>query len=121
MRIKHLIILVIVFFFSSCAEKDVELPEGILPEKEFISLMVDVEVMEGVLVYEANIGKKTVGLRDVAFDSILHHYNINDSLFKMNVQYYNQDPKKMSKLFEKVMDSIKNIKESLKNEKNTNS
>lgn len=89
---------------SSCGGE--ELPEGILSEKDMISIMLDIYLAEGK-VNELRV-KRDSAL--VIFDEyermILGKYELTDSVYTNSLRYYYDHPLKLESIYETVLDSL---------------
>ncbi len=112
---KILILLLAALTLASCGDDDEtpNAPSPLLSEDEMVSVITDVQFAEGILNYERNTGKTTVGLKEVAFDSIFAHHGITDSIFYANIDFYNRHPNNMNGIMKRVVDSLLFIKSNL--------
>lgn len=101
MKEKNYILILIFVSLFACKSK-VDLPAGILPKDKMITLLVDMEVTQATLKYDA----ASEGIKPnytKAFEEIYQKHNINKDLFNTNLNYYCSEPLKMRKLYDKVL------------------
>lgn len=107
-------LLVIVLLFSlmvSCKppkEEDEVVPSTIIAEEEFVKVLTDAYLCEGA----SGINIKNVPGNK--FDSTyafnpLKDNNISKALFDSTIAYYSNHPKKMKRIYEKVLDKLSQI------------
>ena len=104
MKVKFFSILfILVFFFSCTSEKKKQAPTVLLSETEMVDVMTDVQILEATISYKKNTNQKTAYIKTVGYDTLFSHYGITDSIFKENLQYYNDvDPHTLIR----IMDSV---------------
>ena len=94
----------VLLLLLSCDNKKTEVtaPSVLLTEEQMIDVMSDVYVLENAINHRRGKGIKVTNLKSKGFDAIFSHYGINDSIFSLNMDYYNENPEKMRL----VMDSV---------------
>jgi hypothetical protein len=111
MKFKFFIILLL-FVLPSCREKK-DIPPGILPENQFISLLVDIHIADASL----NI----LQIKDVKFKfnaddyyySVLKKHNTDKKTFDNSLQYYSKDLVKLNKIYDEVLKRLSIIEGNL--------
>ena len=100
----------------SCNDKqsDVTAPTVLLSESEMVDVMTDVYIIENAINYRRGKGTKITNLKTNGFDAVFTHYGINDSIFKKNVEYYNDSPVVMKRIMDSVNVRFSNIQQKLK-------
>lgn len=112
MEIKNIIKLaipILLLLFSSCYTENrhtVIIPDKLFSEEEMISIMTDVQLLEGALNYNRVIKRWNKELKQPYYNEVFLEYNITAKDFKQNLDYYNSDPKNMERIFEKVIENI---------------
>ena len=103
MKVKFFLILLFVSFFLSCRNEKKPAPEVLLSEPQMVDVMTDVQILEATISYKKNTNQKTAYIKTVGYDTLFTHYGITDSIFKENLQYYNDvDPHTLIR----IMDSV---------------
>ena len=104
MKIKFILVLLSCCFFFSCSsEKKKATPVVLLTEPQMVDVLMDVQIMEGLISYKKNLNQKTEYLRAIGYDTLFAHHGITDSIFKENIRYYNEnEPYKLLR----IMDSV---------------
>jgi hypothetical protein len=114
---KKLSIIIILFVLATaCGGKDKGFkPERLLNEQEMIAVMTDVQILEADINYQKTqerdrdpndttpvVPKDYAKMTRSYYDQLFEHYDINDSIFKQNMQYYTERPE----VLERIMDSV---------------
>lgn len=85
------IIIISLFFLISCSsEKKKQAPECLLSEEQMVDVLTDVQIMEGIIGYKKSVNQKTTYLKTRGYDTLFAHHGIDDSIFKVNLKYYNE-------------------------------
>ena len=91
------------FFFSCSSEKKKDAPTVLLTEAQMVDVLTDVQIMEGIISYKKNVSQKTEYLKTVGYDTLFAHYGITDSIFKVNLTYYNEvEPQTLIRIIDSV-------------------
>ena len=103
MKKSLLLLLVICFFFSCSSEKKKEAPTMLLTEEQMVDVVTDVQLMEAMISYKKNLNQPTEYLKTIGYDTLFTHYGINDSIFKVNMKYYNEvEPQTLIRILDSV-------------------
>ncbi|MEI6884606.1 MAG: DUF4296 domain-containing protein [Bacteroidota bacterium] len=96
--------------FTSCGppavnrEKEDALPaDSVIPEKKMASLLVDVHLLEGGIAILRNKGEQERKWNQEAYRKLFLKYRVNPAQFKRNLEYYEQDPKVFTRIYDTVM------------------
>ena len=111
-----ILILSVLLLLMSCNDKqsDVTAPTVLLSESEMVDVMTDVYIIENAINYRRGKGTKITNLKTNGFDAVFTHYGINDSIFKKNVEYYNDNPVVMKRIMDSVNMRFTNIQQKIK-------
>ena len=107
---KNLIYLLLVLALSSCYTENkpaTEPPESLLSKELVIELITDLQLAEGII--SNNRLDKTLTKRDFKdsiYQVIFEHYQITAEQMKENLDYYNNDPEQMEKMYEQVLTNL---------------
>ncbi|MDF1672539.1 MAG: DUF4296 domain-containing protein [Vicingaceae bacterium] len=96
-----LILFLIIFLLASCGD-DKELPKGVLPEDKMVDLMVELEIVQATLKYDA----ASEGLNPnytKEYNKVFESYNINKKGFNISLDYYCSEPLKVKNIYDKVI------------------
>jgi hypothetical protein len=97
----------------SCAPKE-EKPELLLSEKQMISLLIDMHIVEGQA-YSLNVSMDSSKvLTALLGNEVLKKHNINEAVFLENYNYYLLRENQMRMIYRAVLDSL-NLKQKIQN------
>lgn len=99
--------LIFILVLVSCQnEQQRAVPDDLLPENEFISLLIDLEIMEA---YYEQVHKRPILYKttlDSASRQIIADHNTTEVALKNTMNYYSAMPDSLFYLYEKALDSI---------------
>ena len=113
---KRLALLALLFVLATaCGRKDKGFkPERLLTEKEMITIMTDVQIIEADINHQKMeeqdrdpddttiiVPKDYIKISRDYYDQLFEHYGITDSIFEQNMRYYTERPE----VLERIMDS----------------
>lgn len=89
---------------ASCTDRQDKqiVPPVLLPEDQMVEIITDIQIMEQAINLRRGRSKSVYNLKTHGFNEIFSHYNITDSIFFENVDYYNNTPIVMKR----IMDSV---------------
>ena len=100
-------ILIICYFLLACSSPKEGIPEGILPEKELVSILKEVHLAE------ANFELVKTNGKEVAQNTLLNNYqeiyskyNIDENEFQQTLEYYANHPDKLEEIYSKILENI---------------
>ena len=114
---KRLALLALLFALAitcGCKDKGFK-PERLLTEKEMITIMTDVQIIEADINHQKMeeqerdpydttriVPKDYIKISREYYDQLFEHYGITDSIFEQNMRYYTERPE----VLERIMDSV---------------
>ena len=107
---KIILIFTVILILSGCRYNWIEKPKELIPPQKMVDMLVDLHIANAIFL-ETNYRPGT-GIKLKSEDyyySVLHKYNIPDSVFEKSVIYYSNYPKEFEKIYADVLDKI-NIK-----------
>jgi hypothetical protein len=109
--LKSLLVLILLLSLLSCgknAEKEVEIPDGILSQEQFTKVLADFALAESA----ANMNIKNVVIQKTdsvyAFDPLLEN-NVRKSQYDSTVFYYTARPELYKKVYEQVLEALSEL------------
>ncbi len=117
---KYLVLFLFSFFLFSCSEEESELipPEDVLSRQKFTSVMIDVQLVEGMKVHK--LGPKRDRRPDMGqmYSEIFEKHGIGKEEFVRTYDFYKSHPKEMETIYEQVLDSLSKLDVEVKKEYN---
>ena len=102
----QIILLFLVLVIVSCDKPTFPKPEHLVKERQMVKILIDVHIAEATF---NNVRSDTLfkGLTSSDFYySVLRKYEIPDSVFEQSFVYYASEPKKLEKIYQKVMNEL---------------
>ena len=102
-----------VLLLWGCGESWIEKPEGLIPEKKMVDMLVDLHLADAMYqIKENRLAGKNVKIKSEDFYySVLAKYNVPDSVFEKSIIYYSCFPKDFEKIYASVLDRVSQMKE----------
>lgn len=107
------ILVIILFLLVSCStEKKKDAPTVLLSEEQMVDVITDVQLMESIISYKRNISQKTAYIKEIGYDTLFSHHGITDSIFKVNMTYYNEvEPQTLVRILDSVEARLQRMKD----------
>jgi hypothetical protein len=109
----------ILLFIVSCApkeEKELQPPPGAIPQEKFTSVMLDIQLIEGMKVHK--LGPRVDRGIDMSslYSEIFEKHKITREEFELTYGFYRSHPDKMEVIYEAVLDSLTTLEVEVKKE-----
>ena len=72
-------------------------PDSVLSEPLMIQVLADVHILEAGVQLKKNRGSNSVAEVEHLYDDLFRKYGISEDRFRMNMDYYRQDPANFEK------------------------
>ena len=101
----YLFILICLLF--SCNNSDEKIPENILSENTFESILKEIHLAEATfeLHKTKGMGKAKNELAN-SYQNIYSEYAISEEDFKTSLEYYSVNPEKLEKIYDKILKEL---------------
>ncbi|MFT6998252.1 MAG: hypothetical protein ACJAQ4_002013 [Cryomorphaceae bacterium] len=117
---KSLQFLAILLLLASCDEPVVEIaPEGLLDKDVFTTVMVDVQLVEGMKVHKLGPMREKSPDMEAMYANIFAGHGIDQEEFEATYDYYKARPDEMELIYEQVLDSLSKLDVQVKKIYNT--
>jgi hypothetical protein len=107
--------ILIMLLLPGCSEQEKVSPtselfpaDSILSRDRMISLLTDVQIIEGALVLHRNRGLSTSDDAGLYYAALFHKYRISRRCYLENIKYYQEDPEDFVKMYDVVVQRITN-------------
>jgi hypothetical protein len=103
------------FFITACGENWIKKPEGLIPEKKMVDMLVDMHIADAIFlnkVYDPLLKSKFKS--EDFYYSVLKKYNIADTVFEKSFIYYSSFPKDFEKIYASALDKANQLQEEYK-------
>lgn len=102
--------LIIIPFFISCYHEnndDIKKPETFISFDKMTEMLTDIQIAEGIIVNNRAIRENNDSeFKDSMYAKIFQHYGVSPTVFKENINYYNNDPAVMEDIFDIVLANL---------------
>ena len=104
MKLKRLIICC---FLLACSNPKEDIPEGVLPEKELVSILKEVHLAEANFeLLKKNEKELAQNTLLSSYQEIYNKYNIDKNEFQQTLEYYSNYPEKLEGIYSKVLEGM---------------
>jgi len=105
---------------SSCYQTSVQKPDKLIPKEDFVKMMVDIYLIQGLNVGTDNPASlKNVTQTDLYF-SVLKKYDVPDTVFIRSLIYYSSFPKEYEKMHNEIMNVLNESEQQFKPQEKLN-
>lgn len=107
---KTVVFISVLAILFSCDGRKV--PEGILDEDKMVEVLIDIHLAEGLVsTFPIHYDSSRV-LYPLFEKEVFKKHQIPDSVFRMSLEYYMQDTKKMDRIYARTIDSLHVVEKS---------
>ena len=111
MKRNIIISIVLILVLAACGKEVYEKPKKLIREKKMITMLVDIHLANATYINQMYYG--TADTRKFTdadlYHSVLHKYNVPDSVFERSYIYYASKPKVFEKMYRKVTNRLTEI------------
>jgi hypothetical protein len=98
-------IIFILFVFSAC-ENNNKVPPGVIPENQFVSLLVDIHIADAsISILQFKEPRYKLSPDDYYY-SILKKHNTNKREFDKSLEYYSRDLERYNRIYDDVLRNL---------------
>lgn len=92
-------------------------PDPFIVEEQLVEILTDMQLAEGIISFDRlNKATNKGDFKDSVYSVVLKNYGLTAKELTDNLAYYNQDPKNMEKLYEKVLSNLSTLQSEIKAE-----
>jgi hypothetical protein len=107
---KTVVFISVLTILFSCGGR--KLPDGILDEDKMVEVLIDIHLAEGLVsTFPIHYDSSRV-LYPLFEKEVFKKHQIPDSVFRMSLEYYMQDTKKMDRMYARTIDSLHVVEKS---------
>lgn len=94
------------FSFFSCYHENKEViqePQKLLSKEQMVDILTDLQLAEGILIYSKieRLPSQNSGI--AIYSLVIEKYNLTREELQENIDFYNNDPKLMEKIYDEVL------------------
>ena len=113
---KYIPLFLIIFSLSSCYHENVEvvpLPEKKLTPAEMVDILTDLQLAEGILTFRRIEKLPVANYGESLYDKIISEHHLTRKQLQENLDFYNNDPKLMEKIYDDVLARLNKMQSEL--------
>jgi hypothetical protein len=111
--VKYIATFLVFLWLTSCGGNSA--PEGILSEDQLINVLLDIHMAEGYVSTFPIHYDSSRTLYPLLEKEIFDKHQVSDSVFKVSLEYFMRDAKRMDDMYARIIDSL-SIKEKVGNQ-----
>ena len=117
MKKEHIYFLLMCLVLSCSEKPTTAMPEGILSEKKMISVLTDIQLIEGAV--SKKLIDRSINNKESTryYAKTFEKHDITRQQFDESLNFYTENPKDLQKIYEKVLVELSKIKAELQNAK----
>ncbi|MEI6124407.1 MAG: DUF4296 domain-containing protein [Bacteroidota bacterium] len=97
-------IFLLIFIFTACSrEKNVKIPNNIIPPDKMVIILVDFHLAEAVIVDKQQKKEDVNQWTNYYYSSILLKHNITRKKFRDSMKFYTENIEEMEKIYKEVV------------------
>ncbi|MGB0881477.1 MAG: DUF4296 domain-containing protein [Vicingaceae bacterium] len=100
---KYTIIIIGLLLFSCGANKE-EIPAGIIPKEEMITVMTEIELTQALIKLKTST-QDTINEQQL-FEEVYADFDISEDQFNNSLAFYCKDPKLLRDMYNKVIENL---------------
>jgi len=100
----------------SCYHENKEIvpvPEKILDRGQMIEILTDLQLAEGILTYRRIEKLPTTDYGEALYTKVIEEHQLTREQLQENIDYYNNDPKLMEKMYDEVLARLNKMQSEL--------
>ena len=117
-RILFILLLPLLFSCYHENQPSVEVPHHLLSEEEMVDVITDVQLADGAITYRRTRRIEQKEFRKSVYEQIFENYGITAKILNESMSYYNNSPKQMELIYDKVLAKLSRIEGEIKEEAN---
>lgn len=109
MHMQRIYIVIAFILLLGCASN----PEGIIPEDQFINVLVDIHKADGILAVKGyNVNRDSTKI-ELLYQDVINKHQITQKQFKLTMEKYTADPREFEKIYEQVSEKLSKMESEL--------
>ncbi|MDX5446753.1 MAG: DUF4296 domain-containing protein [Bacteroidota bacterium] len=105
LSIARIIPLLFLLILVSCKNKDVKVPEEVIPEDKMIEVMIDVHLLEGARSGNSIIGSDSLYIQDY-YEGLLQDHDLTVEEYEQSFKWYTEHPEVFKDVYQRVMERL---------------
>jgi hypothetical protein len=104
------------FFFLSASlscyhenKEAIPVPEKLLNRAQMVDIITDLQISEGILTYKRIEKIPVKGYGEALYNKVIEEHQVTRQQLQENIDFYNEDPKLMEKIYDEVLARLNKI------------
>ena len=114
MRLHHYLLVFVMLAIVACAGRN--LPDGVLPAKKMIPILVDIHLSEAINNQKFNISMIRDSLPEELYLSVCKKYKLEKSVIEKSLLYYGKHTGEYIPIYDEVLDVLSAMEVKAKND-----
>jgi len=114
MRLHHYLIVIVLLTIVACAGRN--LPDGVLPAKKMVPILVDIHLSEAINNQRFNISMLKDSLPEELYLSVCKKYKLERSVIEKSLLYYGKHTGEYIPIYYEVLDVLSAMEVKAKND-----
>ncbi len=104
-------IFILLIALVACKNEDAEnsIPPNVIPKEKMQKILVDMQLVEGALIYERSQGRISDSLRDYYFNSVFKKYKISNKQYDKSLNFYKDHLEVFDEMYEQVIKDLEKM------------
>ena len=108
---KIVLFLCITIFQSSCAEKEISIPDDVMKQKEMTAILTDVHIAQASLTSRIPIDSSSFSMNDY-LNTILKNHKTKREDFLRSLKFYSDNPEILEQVYDSVITGLSRMEAS---------
>lgn len=107
----------LLLILTSCSPKNDELviPDNVVPKDKMTDILVEIQIVEGALIYKRSTGQIYNDFRDYYYTFIFDKYDVSQKKFDRSMDFYKENLEVLDKIYEEVLKRLETKKRKVDN------
>ena len=106
-----IVLTVLLFTAFSCQEKDIMKPDHLIGKRQMVQMLTDVHLAKAISQRQYDVPDSLKLSSTDLYYSVLAKYGVPDSVFVRSVIYYSSHPKEYEKMYNDVINALKEMEQ----------
>ncbi|MDZ7742066.1 MAG: DUF4296 domain-containing protein [Bacteroidota bacterium] len=104
-------IFILLLALSACKNENAEtnIPPDVIPREKMQNILVDMQLVEGALIYERSQGGVSDSLRDYYFNRVFEKYAISSKQYDKSLNFYKDHLKLFDEMYNQVIKDLESL------------
>ncbi|MFA8300270.1 MAG: DUF4296 domain-containing protein [Hyphomicrobiales bacterium] len=99
------VFILLILIIYSCSDK-VSIPKGVIPPDKMTNIMIELQIADAAISFRKNRGLDFEDYQSPYYQYVFNKYDVDASLFKESMAFYDKNPKILEQMYQNVKDSL---------------